>query len=486
MAEAPSDVELPSEPYIENGELTPAVVNFLTTMFDQFDEDGRKRLDKSGILSILIMGYPTQDVERLVKSTNTMLEMKLEIESLTYKHLLEINKSGATKPEAFKKMITNMHESFKKFGEIREFIKILGTTQLPVFREEIEFIMKMREIEAQAKKGPVLTELNFQGVVEKIKEAKKIVVMAGAGISTSCGIPDFRTPGTGLYDNLQKYKLPTPQSVFELNFFRNNPSAFWELSKEIYPENFKPSPTHYFISLLAQKGKLARHYTQNIDGLERLAGVPDELLVEAHGTYHKGSCLSCDNEFDEYIVKEWINQSDIPKCPACGGLVKPDITFFGEGLPKRFSATLTEDFGDCDLLLVIGTSLVVAPFCTLKDRVDDRCPRVLINMTSAGESEGQFGLEDFLSQFDDKFEDYPIIWEAYGKMFGSRVAQHMIQNGFVFPPDKKAYRDVFLQGKCDEQIRELCQELGWADELDELINTRNEELDAKKAMGKNT
>jgi len=173
MAEAPSELELPSEPYIENSELTPAVVNFLTTTFDQFDEDGRKRLDKSGILSILIMGYPTQDVERLVKSTNTMLEMKLEIESLTYKHLLEINKSGAAKPEVFKNMLNNMHESFQKFGQIREFIKILGTTQLPVFKEEIEFLIKMREIEEQLKKPPVLTELNFQGVVEKMKEAKK-------------------------------------------------------------------------------------------------------------------------------------------------------------------------------------------------------------------------------------------------------------------------------------------------------------------------
>ena len=89
-------------------------------------------------------------------------------------------------------------------------------------------------------------------------------------------------------------------------------------------------------------------------------------------------------------------------------LFQPDITFFGEGLPKRFSATLAEDFGECDLLLVIGTSLVVAPFCTLKDRVDERCPRVLINMTSAGESEGEFGLEDFLSQFNDKFEGNKI------------------------------------------------------------------------------
>jgi len=338
----------------------------------------------------------------------------------------------------------------------------------------------MRSI-AEKSHEPVLSSLDFNGVVEKIKEAKKVVVMAGAGISTSCGIPDFRTPGTGLYDNLQKYNLPTPQSVFEIGFFKQNPEAFWELSKEIYPANFCPSPTHYFISLLAQKGKLLRHYTQNIDGLERLAGVPNDLLVEAHGTFHSGTCLECDNKFDESNVRDFIFSNERPQCPACGGLVKPDITFFGEGLPKRFAQTL-DDFNKCDLLLVMGTSLVVAPFCTLKDKVGEQCPRVLLNMEPAGETDGEAGMDFFLSQYDQAFTEHPKEWAAYQQVFCTRIHQaNIASSGFVFPPDEKAYRDVFLQGKCDEKIREICVELGWADELDELINTTNEKLKENQA-----
>lgn len=481
MAEADathSELSLPSEPYLVDRKLTVEVQKFLRTIFDCFDEHKEQRLDRGGILSVLIFGYPGTDVDRLVKTANTMLRQKLELEFLTYEHLMEINKDGASRPEAFKNMLTNMLESYKQFQKISAFLKALSKTQLPVYKSELEFLMTMRDAKTEAAKGPVLTELDFHGVVEKLKEAKKVVVMAGAGISTSCGIPDFRTPGTGLYDNLQKFDLPTPQSVFELGFFKQNPTAFWELSKEIYPENFFPSPTHYFISLLAKKGILARHYTQNIDGLERLAGVPDDLLVEAHGTYHSGHCLECGNGFDQRNVKEFIFQHGTPKCPACQGLVKPDITFFGEGLPKRFAATLPEDFGDCDLLLVVGTSLVVAPFCTLKDKVGDQCPRVLINMTPAGETDGEgaLGLETYLHQFADQLKDYPAEWEAYQKIFIKRISSQYVSSGFVFHPDSKAYRDVFLQGKCDETVRELCVALGWADELDELINTNNEKL----------
>lgn len=110
---------------------------------------------------------------------------------------------------------------------------------------------------------------------------------------SAAGIPDFRSPGTGLYHNLQKYNLPHPQAIFELDFFKDNPKPFFELAKELYPGKFKPTICHYFIKLLADKGMLLRHYTQNIDALERVAGVPEETLVEAHGTFYTGHCLNC-------------------------------------------------------------------------------------------------------------------------------------------------------------------------------------------------
>ena len=87
--------------------------------------------------------------------------------------------------------------------------------------------------------------------------------MVGAGISVSAGIPDFRTPGTGLYDNLQKYDLPHPTAVFELDYFRENPSPFYLLAKELYPGQYPPTPTHHFIHLLHKKGILLRCFSQN-------------------------------------------------------------------------------------------------------------------------------------------------------------------------------------------------------------------------------
>lgn len=119
---------------------------------------------------------------------------------------------------------------------------------------------------------------------------------------SAAGIPDFRSPGSGLYDNLQKYNLPHPQAIFELDFFYDNPKPFFTLAKELYPGTFKPTVCHYFIRLLNEKGMLLRHYTQNIDTLEHVAGIPSEKLVEAHGTFHTGHCLECRKEY----TLEWM------------------------------------------------------------------------------------------------------------------------------------------------------------------------------------
>ena len=112
---------------------------------------------------------------------------------------------------------------------------------------------------------------------------QNIVVVMGAGASVSAGIPDFRTPGTGLYDNLEKYNLPRPEAVFDLEFFKDNPAPFYLLAKELFPGKFKPTPTHRFLKLLDEKGLLRRVYTQNIDGLEALAGLEHEKVVQCHG-----------------------------------------------------------------------------------------------------------------------------------------------------------------------------------------------------------
>ncbi|KAK2869518.1 hypothetical protein Q7C36_001389 [Tachysurus vachellii] len=215
------------------------------------------------------------------------------------------------------------------------------------------------------------------------REFKRIVVMAGAGISTPSGIPDFRSPGSGLYDNLQKYNLPYAEAIFEINYFHHNPQPFFALAKELYPGNYRPNLTHYFIRLLHDKGQLLRMYTQNIDGLERMAGIPAEKLVEAHGTFATATCTVCLREYQGEELRSDIMEGTVPHCSQCRGVIKPDIVFFGEELPQNFFFYLT-DFPMADLLIVMGTSLEVEPFASLSGAVRDSVSRLLINRDLVG------------------------------------------------------------------------------------------------------
>ncbi|KAI0670868.1 DHS-like NAD/FAD-binding domain-containing protein [Trametes maxima] len=250
----------------------------------------------------------------------------------------------------------------------------------------------------------------------KSQECRKVLIMLGAGVSTAAGIPDFRSPGTGLYSNLQRLNLPYPEAVFKINYFRDNPIPFYTLARELYPGRFRPTLTHTFVKLLADHSLLDVCFTQNIDTLERQAGVPGHRIVEAHGSFAAQHCIECHSSFDGAKMKEAVETGDILRCGNCGGLVKPDIVFFGESLPAAFHKNVPRLRGG-DLLIVIGTSLTVHPFASLTGLVPESCPRVLINMDPAGD-------------------------------IGTR-------------PD-----DVLLLGRCDEIIRELARELGWEEELD--------------------
>ena len=160
-------------------------------------------------------------------------------------------------------------------------------------------------------------------------EVSNILVLSGAGVSCSAGIPDFRTPGTGLYSNLAKYNLPYPEAVFDINFYRRNTKPFVTLAGELWPGlRHSPTLTHSFVKLLDDKGLLLRNYTQNIDGLEQLAGVDEDKIVECHGHFRTASCANCFSRYDGNKAKEEIVQNKrAPKCRLCKGPVKPDIVF---------------------------------------------------------------------------------------------------------------------------------------------------------------
>ncbi|XP_053368510.1 NAD-dependent protein deacetylase sirtuin-3, mitochondrial [Clarias gariepinus] len=233
--------------------------------------------------------------------------------------------------------------------------------------------------------GGAEQKMTLEDIAKGIKEReyKRIVVMAGAGISTPSGIPDFRSPGSGLYDNLQKYNLPYPEAIFEINYFHYNPRPFFALAKELYPGNYRPNLTHYFIRLLHDKGQLLRMYTQNIDGLERMSGIPAKKLVEAHGTFVTATCTVCRREYQGEDLRSDVLEGTVPHCSHCKGVIKPDVVFFGEELPQHFFLYLT-DFPLADLLIVMGTSLEVEPFASLSGAVRGSVSRLLINRDLVG------------------------------------------------------------------------------------------------------
>lgn len=139
----------------------------------------------------------------------------------------------------------------------------------------------------------------------RMGRVKRIVVMTGAGISTASGIPDFRSDKTGLYSNLAAYNLEYPEAIFEKAHLKRNPKPFYQLAREIMPDiaKYKPNRIHYFLRLLQEKNLLHRVYTQNIDGLEFLAGVKTDKLVEAHGSFRSASCLSCNTKYSGLFLK---------------------------------------------------------------------------------------------------------------------------------------------------------------------------------------
>lgn len=221
----------------------------------------------------------------------------------------------------------------------------------------------------------------------------RVFVLAGAGLSTSAGIPDFRSPGTGLYANLAKLNLPYPEAVFDIHYFRDNPQPFYTLASSIAPGNFKPTPGHAFLVLLHQKRKLHTVFTQNIDTLERLAGVPPSKIVEAHGSFANAHCIDCQEEYDEGRsaldehgkMRAHIGQAKVPTCEECGGLVKPDIVFFGESLPAEFMMAIPALRTEAALVIIMGTSLKVHPFAMLPNLVPRTgCVRLLFNLEPAG------------------------------------------------------------------------------------------------------
>ena len=263
----------------------------------------------------------------------------------------------------------------------------------------------------------------IEDAVSLLDKSKNIIVLTGAGISTSLGIPDFRSKETGLYSQLQHLGLSDPQEVFDISLFREDPSIFYSVAKDILPTTNKFSPTHAFIRLLQEKGKLLTNFTQNIDNLEGHAGILPEKLIQCHGSFATASCVECKYKVKGEEIYKDLKAGRVARCDRCirtlrqlkpggikrkrsnvallskkrrqeyedssddedfdiavAGVMKPDITFFGEDLPATFHNRLANHDRDIvDLVLIIGTSLKVAPVSEVVGFLPANIPQMYIS-----------------------------------------------------------------------------------------------------------
>lgn len=199
--------------------------------------------------------------------------------------------------------------------------------------------------------------------IRKLKEwidgSSNIVFFGGAGVSTESNIPDFRSVD-GLYN--QQYDYP-PETILSHTFFMRNPEEFYRFYKDkMLILDAKPNAAHYKLAEWERQGKLQAVVTQNIDGLHQAAG--SQTVYELHGSVHRNYCMKCGKFFEPEYIKE---AEGVPRCDACGGMIKPDVVLYEEGLDNDIIGGAVSAISRADVLIIGGTSLVVYPAAGLID-----------------------------------------------------------------------------------------------------------------------
>lgn len=210
--------------------------------------------------------------------------------------------------------------------------------------------------------GGLVEEQNLDSLADRVADliinAKRVVVFTGAGISTESGIPDFRSPG-GIWDRFDP-------DDFTYHKFVTDPEARrrqWQMLREGgLTTKAKPNPAHYAIAELDRLGKLDCVITQNVDNLHQKAGVADDKVFELHGNMQWAVCLNCGRRYPFDQIKVRLDEGEeLPDCQACHGILKPDAVFFGESLPEKVLKEATFRSYNCNLFMVIGSTLIVYP-----------------------------------------------------------------------------------------------------------------------------
>jgi NAD+-dependent protein deacetylase sirtuin 2 len=298
-------------------------------------------------------------------------------------------------------------------------------------------------------------DYSIRGVVEYLRRIShdhlpRVVVLCGAGISTSAGIQDFRSQD-GLYSK------ESTRQLFSVEYLSTQPKEFYSQVKHIFlpviSGEIKPTPTHLLLKILEQKKWLTRIYSQNVDMLEYEVIQDSKLILECHGSFRRAYCFNSQCSSPDYLKTSeemrtsfWnkIATDEIPRCSTCQQVLRPDVTFFGEPLPMEFGQSSMIDLPSCDLLLVLGTSLVVYPVASLPSMVSPSAVRVLFNREPTG-----------CFQF---LQPGNVISSTQEQSSEPGKGQPGTLQGTP-QVETSSYRDVFFQGSCDVGARQFIREL---------------------------
>jgi NAD-dependent deacetylase len=210
---------------------------------------------------------------------------------------------------------------------------------------------------------------------ELIKQSIRMVALTGAGISTPSGIPDFRSQKSGLWEHAN------PMEVASIQGFRYRPELFYEWIRPLMATMLaaKPNPAHLALAQLETKGILQSIITQNVDLLHSEAG--SKVVYEVHGHIREATCIQCFEHYPARPVIEKLLESEtlvVPLCPACGGVLKPNVVLFNEQLPARVLSKANQFVVNADVMLVVGSSLEIYPAADMPYQVKKRGGKVII------------------------------------------------------------------------------------------------------------
>lgn len=235
-----------------------------------------------------------------------------------------------------------------------------------------------------------------------ILQAEKILVFAGAGLSTESGISDFRSPG-GIWDRYD----PSDFYFDKIIASEETRERYWQMSTEFYEvmKQASPNPAHLAVKALEDKGKLLAVVTQNIDHLHHKAGNSPDKIIEIHGTAFSVSCLRCSKKYDrDEIQSRLAGGIRVPYCDDCGGILKPETVSFGQAMPENEMKRAISHAHECDLCMVLGSSLVVYPAASIPMvAAQNGAPLIIVNRDETPlDGEARVVIHDSLSRVLDE------------------------------------------------------------------------------------